>query len=172
MIGPDRLHQGMHFLPNNIFIFLSVSFLFLGKKCSGGSSFYSSCSSGSTYSLAGQSTCTACPAGHACPVNSFPTACAVGQKVSGTSCSNCSGNELCYDPASPSTCPEENYNNIGCAPCPAGKSCSGGSSSDCTSNKYSLIGETTCKSSQKMEMAPIKEFKMTCPSNTFTFALR
>lgn len=103
----------------------------------------------------------------------MPVGCNQGQKVSGRSCVNCSGNEVCDDPANPTTCADKTFNNIGCEPCPAGFSCSGGTSTACgTTGTYSILGATTCSNANKMQMAPTKEFMMSCPDSMFTFATR
>ena len=118
---------------------LTSVFAILGSACNDGSS-KSPCNTGE-YALEGASACTPCPAGYECPnKNAHPVPCPAGKKPNGskTGCDSCTGATYCTDPANPQTCAGKVVNsagvgNIGCEPCPAGYSCSGGSASACNS---------------------------------------
>lgn len=152
-------------------LILTVYFHCIGSRCTSGNK--STCSSG-TYSLAGASSCSTCPAGHSCATNSMPVACEPGQKVNGSySCVSCSGTEICADPTTQTTCAssEVRVNQVGCSPCPAGETCSSGSSSGtCSSGRSSEFGVNSCSTSSKMEFAASTFFKTSCPSDTYTFS--
>ena len=109
------------------------------------------------FSAEGESVCTICDAGYACPdPASSEVACTEGyfSAEGADNCTRCANNEI------------SNALHTACDPCPAGKSCSDPTlmPSDCSAGDYAMVGDGVCQSCPAGSRCPTTSSVEACPA--------